>query len=232
MDQKQKLLSEKNESLKFSKDIMYSDTPAGPVYIEKNVMFGKPAEAAAVTRLRQNALLAASAATSFCTPFLLGHPQILVGTIVNCMLLSASGLGWKKLLPFMMFPSLAVLSRGLLFGPFTPFLIPMVPLIWAGNLLFVYTFKACRTMKRFGLPAGVGSAAALKAGFLATTSTLMASAGLLPAVVLPSMGPLQLITAILGGSLAAGLFSAWEGKKLMDARRKTKFFFMRIEQRK
>jgi hypothetical protein len=110
-------------------------------------------------------------------------------------------------------------------------MIPMVPMIWAGNALFVYTFKASRTTKRFGLPIGVGAAASIKTAFLATTSMLMASAGIFPAAMLPLMGPLQLITALLGGGLAIGGLSAWKGRKLMAARKKTKFFYMHLEQR-
>jgi hypothetical protein len=221
------------EKLKLTHDVLYRDTSDGPVYIEKKVLFGKPKveEDHAVVRLRQNVLLASSVTMSFCVPFLIGTPQVLVGTIVNCLLISASGLEGRKLLPFITLPSLAVLSRGLLFGPFTLFLIPMVPLIWAGNALFVYTFRASRTMKRFGLPIGVGAAASVKTAFLATTSMLMASVGLFPVAMLPSMGPLQLITALLGGGLAAGLLGAWRRKKLMAARKKTKFFYIHLEQR-
>jgi hypothetical protein len=220
---------------KLTKDVIFSETKNGPVYMEKKVFFGKPKlEDHVALRLRQNVLLASSVVTSFCVPFLIGAPQVLVGTVVNALLISASGLEGRKLLPFIVLPSLAVLSRGLVFGPFTLFLIPMVPLIWVGNALLVYTFKASmtlKTLKRFGLPIGIGAAASIKTAFLATTSMLMASAGLFPVAMLPSMGPLQLITALLGGGLAIGGISAWRGKRLMAAKKKTKFFYLHVEQR-
>ena len=81
-------------------------------------------------------------AVCFFIPLFLGHPQIVVGIVVNAMLIAASlNLKGYKLLPIIIMPSLGVLSRGMLFGPFTIFLVYMIPFIWIGNGILVFAFK-------------------------------------------------------------------------------------------
>jgi len=65
-----------------------------------------------------------------------------VGIIVNAVLVFGA-LHIKKysLLPLIMLPSLGVLARGAIFGPFTMFLVYMIPLIWVGNALLVWGMK-------------------------------------------------------------------------------------------
>ena len=48
--------------------------------------------------------------------------------------------GWK-LVPVILAPALGALSRGLLFGPMTIYLIYLLPFIWIGNTILVFTFK-------------------------------------------------------------------------------------------
>ena len=61
---------------------------------------------------------------AFAVPFSLGHPQLLVGTLVNaCLFLSAIFLPKKLIYPLIFFPSLGVLTRGIIFGSLTPFLL-------------------------------------------------------------------------------------------------------------
>jgi len=68
---------------------------------------------------------------SFFIPFILSHPQLLVGTIVNsALVLAALNLRGIRLLPVIMLPSLAVLSSGLIFGQFTYYLLYLIPAIW------------------------------------------------------------------------------------------------------
>jgi hypothetical protein len=75
-------------------------------------------------------LLAIYIVASFALPFLLGHPQLLVGILVNAFLvLGALHMKKYSLLPLIMLPSLGVLARGVVFGPFTMFLVYMIPLI-------------------------------------------------------------------------------------------------------
>ena len=74
---------------------------------------------------------------AFVIPFVIGHPQIVVGIIVNASLvLAALNLKNKKLVPIIFLPSVAVLSKGLIFGSFTIFLIYIIPFIWISNFLY------------------------------------------------------------------------------------------------
>jgi hypothetical protein len=142
-------------------------------------------------------------AACFFLPLFLGHQQLVVGTVVNALLiLSALNLKGYKLLPIIIAPSLGALASGLIFGPFTIFLVYMVPFIWIGNTILVSCIKKIRVnMKKnylFALIAGAG----LKSLFLFLSAFILYSLGILPAIFLTAMGILQLITAISGGIFA------------------------------
>ena len=81
-------------------------------------------------------------ALCFAVPFLIGHPQLFVGSVVNAALVFAA-LHFKKyqILPIIILPSLAVATRGLVFGPFTIFLVYLIPFIWLGNMALVWGIK-------------------------------------------------------------------------------------------
>jgi hypothetical protein len=145
------------------------------------------------------------AAVAFFVPFALGHPQFLVGTIVNASLvLAALNLKGQKILPIVLLPSMAVMARGLIFGPFTLFLVYMVPFIWIGNFVLVYLVtKAKKTSlsRIFTLVSG----ALLKSGFLYASAILLIGLGILPKIFAVSMGVTQLYTALLGGGIALSI---------------------------
>jgi hypothetical protein len=156
-----------------------------------------------IKNIQENAELVVYSMVCFFVPFLLGHPQLLVGTVVNAsLILAALNLKSYKLLPIIMIPSLGVLTKGLIFGPFTIFLVYMIPFIWIGNTILVYCFKkfnlGLRMNKWFVLFIGSG----LKVGFLFGIAYLLVKVGILPAVFLGAMGLLQVYTALLGGVLA------------------------------
>ncbi|MEK7664636.1 MAG: hypothetical protein AAB361_00675 [Patescibacteria group bacterium] len=112
---------------------------------------------------------------SFFVPFFLGHPQWLVGTIVNaCLFLTAIFLPKKFFLPLIIFPSLGVLARGLVFGPFTPFLIYFLPFIWLGNLVLI----------------------------LISAANIYFKFHIVPQMFLQAMGQNQLLTALAGGIIS------------------------------
>lgn len=139
---------------------------------------------------------------SFAIPFSLGHPQIIVGSIVNASLfLSAIFLPEKFIYPVILMPSLAVLSRGIIFGPLTPFLVLMIPFIWVGNWLLVFVFKKVFNLYRSDWLA-IFMAALLKFIFLFSAANLMFKLNLVPKIFLTTMGVLQFVTASLGGVLA------------------------------
>lgn len=141
----------------------------------------------------------------FFIPFLIGHPQLLVGTMVNAALvLAALNLKKYKLLPIIIVPSLAVLSRGIIFGPFTIYLVYMIPFIWIGNSILVLTIKELRLKRKMNRFLSLGVGAGLKALFLFTSAYILFSLGIIPIVFLTAMGITQLYTALAGGLLAFG----------------------------
>ena len=146
---------------------------------------------------------------SFFLPFFVGHPQIVVGVLVNTFLItSALNVKGTKLLPVIIAPALGALSRGALFGPFTIFLVYMIPFIWIGNSILVFAFKWLNLGNKLNrwVTLLIGSAA--KAGFLFGVAYLLVSLKVLPALFLTTMGIFQLYTAILGGIVALGFQSA------------------------
>ncbi|MBN2518585.1 MAG: hypothetical protein JXB14_07070 [Candidatus Altiarchaeota archaeon] len=150
---------------------------------------------------------------AFFVPFFIGQPQLLVGTIVNAMLvISALELDTKRTIPVIFAPSLAVLARGLIFGPFTPFLALMVPFIWASNALLVIIVKSLKNRRDYWI--SLGLAVVAKSGFLFLSALALISLSVLPVLFLTTMGELQLVTAILGGVVAFSAIKSGATKKL------------------
>jgi hypothetical protein len=152
---------------------------------------------------------------SFIVPFSLGHPQWLVGTIINASLfLAAIFLPKKFFAPLIILPSLGVLGRGIIFGPFTSFLIYFLPFIWFGNLILILFFKKLYnklTNKLYYLKffLSVFCAAAVKYLFLMAIANLYFKFHLVPAVFLQAMGINQLLTALSGGIIAWIIFNIY-----------------------
>jgi hypothetical protein len=141
----------------------------------------------------------------FFVPFFLGHPQLVVGAVVNAFLISAAlKLGKYAVLPIVITPTLGVLSRGIIFGPYTPFLLYMIPFIWIGNYLLVYCFKKLNVQKKLNYWLTLGVGAGIKAGFLFAVASILFYFGIVPALFLTTMGSFQLITALMGGAVAFG----------------------------
>ena len=156
--------------------------------------------------LQENIEMIVYSVVCFFVPFFIGHPQIVVGIIVNSSLvLAALNLRNYKLLPVIMLPSLAVLSRGLIFGPFTIFLVYMIPFIWIGNYLLVFSIKQFNLNKKISRFVSLGIGAGAKALFLFIVAFTLIKINFLPALFLTTMGLMQLYTAIAGGLLAFGL---------------------------
>jgi hypothetical protein len=145
----------------------------------------------------------------FFVPFLIGHPQLLVGTLVNAtLILSAINFRYFKIMPMIFLPSLAVLSRGLIFGPFTIFILYMLPFIWLSNFVLVYFFKNFNFNKWAKLFLGT----LLKTLILFISAFVLFKIGFIPAQLLGAFGLFQIYTAILGGILA---FNIQNHKKLL-----------------
>lgn len=168
----------------------------------------------------QVSLFCGFSALAFCAPFLLGHPQWFVGTIVNAVLfLSAIFLPKKLYLPIIIFPSLGVLARGIVFGPFTSFLVYFLPFIWLGNLILIVLFKKVfEGEKEFKIKGrvidfintkyvfAVFCAATAKFLFLLVVSNIYLGTGIAPKIFVSTMGLNQLATALAGGLISFLIF--------------------------
>ncbi|MFA5412460.1 MAG: hypothetical protein WC350_03905 [Candidatus Micrarchaeia archaeon] len=146
---------------------------------------------------------------SFMIPVLLGHPQLLVGIVVNAFLvLAALNMDAKKVIPLALIPCMGAIARGVLFGPFTFALVYMVPFIWAGNMVLIYAMKYLVAGKGMNYLISLGAGSLLKAGLLFGAAYVLLQFSLVPALFLEAMGVVQLITAVAGGILAFVLWKA------------------------
>lgn len=146
--------------------------------------------------------------SAFCffVPFFLGGPQIAVGIMVNmALVMAALNVRGEKLLPVIIMPSIGVLLRGILFGPFTMFLIYMIPFIWMGNALLVLVFKKLCSKVKVKRAISLVIGAVAKSLFLFGAAFAFFSAGVLPKLFLTTMGAMQLYTALIGGFAALSL---------------------------
>ena len=163
--------------------------------------------------IEENIQMVVLSMIGFFLPFVLGHPQILVGVIVNAMLIvGATYIKGNKILPLILLPSIGVLTAGVLFGTYTIFLLYLIPFIWIGNAIYVYVYKHLNIAKH-GLKnnaLGIGFASILKAGFLFGITFVLVQLTVIPAVFLIAMGVLQLTTALLGGILAVSIVKVRE----------------------
>lgn len=151
--------------------------------------------------MQENVELVIYSMICFFVPFLVAHPQFLVGTIVNtALVLAAFNLKGIKILPVVLLPSLGVLSRGFIFGTFTPTLAYVIPFIWLGNFAFVYGIKALS--EKTNIISSITISAVLKTSLIFLGAFLLFKSAILPAAILGAMGLMQLYTAITGGVIA------------------------------
>lgn len=152
---------------------------------------------------------------SFLVPFSLAQPQILVGTIVNAAIIAAAiYLPINLSLPVIFLPSLAVLSRGLIFGPFTKFLVIFLPAIWLSNWLLYLIFKKTYLEKKLPYLLSLSISAGIKTLFLFSFALTLFNLKVIPALFLKTMGITQLITAIFGGIVVSILMVTHEFKRI------------------
>ena len=166
-----------------------------------------------IKNIEENIQMIIYAVIGFFLPFILGHPQILVGTIVNAMLiLGATYLRGYKILPIILLPSIGVMSAGVIFGTYTIYLLYLIPLIWLGNTLYVYVYKHINMKNKTIMNGliGVGVASVMKAALLFGATFTLVYFSVLPTIFLTAMGILQITTAILGGIVAVGIIRVRE----------------------
>jgi hypothetical protein len=130
----------------------------------------------------------------FCLPLLISGPQLLIWSIVNLLLISAVRKLWRsKSWPLAFIPSIAAVLHGVIFWPFTIFLVYMMPAIWLGNLVLMYIVSRV-SQKRLGIVAWW----IIKAWLLFIIAFFLVQYNFLPTIFLKAMGLLQLITVIIG----------------------------------
>ncbi|MEM0360402.1 MAG: hypothetical protein QXK06_03670 [Candidatus Diapherotrites archaeon] len=137
----------------------------------------------------------------FMLPFILSHSsqQLLLGTLVNAtIIIAATRLELKHLLSVILFPVFGVLSAGALFGSLTPYLLLLVPFIWAGNAVLAFSFKHFN--ESFAFKALIGATA--KALVIGVSAFTLFSFSMLPAALLLPMSAMQFVTALLGALVA------------------------------
>lgn len=147
------------------------------------------------------------ASIAFLLPLLLGGPQVLVGTLVNAVLIYAAlQYRFTRVLPIVVLPSIAVLSRGVMFGALTPVLMVLLPYIWTANVLLVSGIRLANTR---GYPVWIALivSVAAKVVFLFASTALLADSGLVPRAMILAMGQTQVVTALLGALIAATVSS-------------------------
>ena len=159
-----------------------------------------------LSRVQEYAEMALYAVIAFSLPFLLGHEQLLVGSVVNCALvLAALNLKGARLLPVIILPSIGAYLAGLVFGVASPALLYMIPFIWVGNAVLVLCIKYFVLDKKTNRFAALGFGAAAKAAFLFISALALLSFSMVPAAFLTAMGIFQLVTALTGGVAALAL---------------------------
>ncbi len=152
---------------------------------------------------------------SFFSPFLLGHSQFLTGTIVNASLFSSAVFLPKKfIIPVIFLPGLGIISRGIVFGPFTPFLVYFLPFIWISNFLLIFTF---RIIFRKGFYfSSILSSSFLKSFFLYLLAIIFFSFDIIPFTFISLMGINQFFTALFGGVIFLIIFGFLNNSKILN----------------
>jgi len=162
-----------------------------------------------LTSLAKVLVFSAICIVAFFVPFAFGHPQWLVGTIVNaCLFVSAIFLPKKYFIPLAVLPSLGVLARGLVFGPLTMFLVYFLPFIWLGNLILILVYKKTNFV----------IASLAKFLFLYIGANIYFSFHVVPKLFLTAMGLNQLATALAGGLIAFLILKIYGQFKLRSKR--------------
>lgn len=134
----------------------------------------------------------------FAIPLVLGQPQLLIGSIVNFALVYIA-LNFKKaeLLPAIFLPAVAALLHGVIWGPMTPVLAILMPLVWLGNAVLVFGIRELR-IRKVNLTLSLLIPGLLKIAVLFIGANVLVNALHLPAAIIQSMGLLQLYTFAIG----------------------------------
>jgi len=131
-------------------------------------------------------------------PLLIPKPQILLGTLINTLFIfSVTRFGLKKTIPLLLIPSILSYTQGLLFGSSTVFLLYLIPFIAISNFALVNIYN------KINIPyVNILISASIKALILYSAVLLLMKLTNMPEAFLQAMGMIQLITALLGTTIA------------------------------
>ena len=137
-------------------------------------------------------------------PLFFKHPQLLVGSVVNALIFTTAlnFADFRKVLPAVVLPSVGAVLGGYLFGPFTVYLVYMVPFIWVGNALLAALMMTLYKGKGVNYVLCLALAATLKYAWLFLSASLLFKFGVVPKPIVAAMGVTQLYTALIGGTLS------------------------------
>ena len=135
---------------------------------------------------------------AFFIPFLISGPQLLTGTLVNCLLILGVKFVYKKNHLFLaVLPSVAAVLNGLIFGKFTIFLVYFLPFIWLSNFILIRSITYLK--EKLSLSFSITLSVILKTIVLFVTALIYFKFSFVPEIFLTAMGVFQLITGIIGG---------------------------------
>lgn len=136
------------------------------------------------------------------------NSQIIVGSIVNtALIITALNLkGWSKTVFVVTMPSVSTILSGYVFKSASPLMTYMIPAIWVGNFLLVFSYKYIVALKEknyfLGALVGIISKVIVIFGFF----MILKAFGVFPEKVAvnlqKAMGLIQLITASIGSVIA------------------------------
>ncbi len=135
-------------------------------------------------------------------PLLIPTPQILLGTLINALFIfSVIRFGLKRTILLLFIPSILSYTQGILFGSSTIFLLFLIPFIILSNFALVFLYE------RIKLPyVNILISASIKALILYSAVLLLMKFTNMPQAFLQAMGMIQLITALLGATVATLIY--------------------------
>lgn len=142
------------------------------------------------------------------TSIVVTKSQLIIGSIVNASLIvTAMNLkGWAKILGVVTMPSISTILGGYVFKTASVFMVYMIPAIWIGNFVLVYTYKKILVQKNknYFLAGIVGIV--IKVAIIFGAFNILKAIGIFPPKLITNlqtaMGMVQAITATVGMIIA------------------------------
>jgi len=149
---------------------------------------------------------------AFLIPLFISGPQFLTGTIVNSLifLFALQHSNSRKILPFIIAPSIGTIGNGILFGAATHFLFYFLPFIWMANYVLIVSFKTL--LKKNSFTISIVGSSLLKFLILFFAAYIFTLGKIVPSPFIQFMGLFQLYTVLAGGVLALGIHTVIKNK--------------------